>query len=111
MGERVPSARRHHARELAEQRAKVCVACPLNNTKDTLGKRFVERVALELTALMGLVKDMSLTTSQDAKLGICDGCQCVNRVKVHVRLDVIERDMAPDVRAKLHPSCWVLAGQ
>jgi len=99
------------AREQAEKRAAVCVACPLNNTKDTFASRFVEKAALELAALVGLVKDMNLTTSHDAHLGICDGCQCVNQVKVHVRLEVIERDMAPDVRAKLHPSCWVLAGQ
>ena len=98
-------------RTLAESRAKVCVACPLNNTKDTLIGRFEERLALELTALVGLVKDMSLTTSQDSRLGICDGCKCVNKVKVHVRQEVIERDMASDVRAKLHPSCWVLASQ
>jgi hypothetical protein len=91
----------------AERRAAICVTCPLNNTKLSLLERFVARVAKGLTELLGIMRDMDLTTSRDKELGTCDGCDCPMAAKVHVTIPVILKHMPAEDVAKLHPDCWI----
>ncbi len=96
------------ARDEAERRAEVCVKCPLNRV-GSLRDWFIETTAKGITDLFGIMKDLDLTTSVDAKLGTCVACRCPTRAKVFVSMDTINRHMKPEVRAKLDPSCWITA--
>jgi hypothetical protein len=94
------------ARAEAERRAAICADCPLNK-RGGLREFFVESIAKGITELYGVLRDLDLTTSRDKDLGTCTACSCPTRAKVHVPLDIIERHMKPDVRAKLDPRCWI----
>lgn len=97
-------------RELAEKRASTCLACPQNNTRDSIQNVFVETVASSLRALISLTKDMGLTTSHDDLLGICEACGCAMKSKVHVRIEKLTGNMPQNVRDKLNkenPVCWI----
>ncbi len=96
------------AREEAERRASVCVVCPQNRV-GSLRDWFIETTAKGITDLFGIMKDLDLTTSVDAKLGTCVACRCPTRAKVFVGMDTINRHMKPEVRAKLDASCWITA--
>ncbi len=91
----------------AERRAVICVACPLNNTKTSLKTLFIEKVAATILKQYAMLHEMDLHTSQDAKLGICDGCLCPTRSKVFVDMSHIKAHMSADVEAKLAPLCWI----
>lgn len=96
-------------RDLAEARAKVCAVCPLNDISKSLTHYFTEKLAKSLTSLWGMMNDLSLNTSQDAALGVCQACECPMRAKVHVPLKVLDTHMTRDQFDKLDPACWIRA--
>ncbi len=91
----------------AERRATTCVACPLNDTHTSLKVLFIEKVAATIHKQYELLNEMSLRTSQDAKLGVCQACLCPTRSKVHVDLSHIKAHMSAEVESKLAPLCWI----
>ncbi|SRR6266550_1255172 len=97
-------------REEAERRAAVCVSCPLNKLGG-FTEFFVEGVAKELMHLLGMMRDLNLTTSLESKLGTCQACTCPIAAKVHVELKHIRAHMDSGTMAKLNqsnPRCWIL---
>ncbi len=107
------------AQELAESRAAVCACmtkdpdgtthpCPLNGKGD-LSRWFTIPAAERIRKQLEIKEKRNLRTSQDALLGVCEACLCVNRLKVWFPLALIVKHMTEDVKAQLHPSCWVLA--
>jgi hypothetical protein len=93
---------------LATNRAKVCVACPLNKQGDL--SNFFERATSELIRrYIENASDSKLTTPYDAKLGVCDACLCPMRLKVHTPLKHIIAHMPEHVHDDLDPKCWITA--
>lgn len=94
------------SQELAEARAGICVACPLNGDPN-----FIERLsaigAEEIRTMMAIRSDMALKTSHDAKLHTCTACSCHLPLKVFCPLDHITATMSPEVRSGLHKDCWI----
>jgi hypothetical protein len=93
---------------LSEARAGVCAACPENQPSDW-SAIFTKPVAEKIRKQLEIRKEMSLSTSQDAKLQTCAVCLCSLRLKVHVPLKHIVQHLPAHVRLRLHPSCWILS--
>lgn len=99
-------------RALAEDRAAICSQCPQNNTRTSLTSIFTGAAASAVTSLIGMVRDMNMSTSLDSRLGICDACLCPMKAKVHVRIGTLTGSMPNDVWPKLERTalkCWVLS--
>jgi len=95
-------------KEQSEARAKVCVACPLNEPGD-FSKWFTIPAAEAIRRQISRFSDRHLSTTMDDKLHVCSACLCVNKLSVHVPIKLKLANLSPDVRAALHPSCWVQA--
>lgn len=101
--------------KLSEARAQHCLKCPFNNT-DSLTEWFAAPAIGAITRQLEKISERKLSTSVDDKLGICaqkntegsGGCLCSLRLSVHVPIEIKLNHMAADVKAKLHPNCWVL---
>lgn len=99
----------------AEQRASICVGatigsnCPQNQTGD-LWQRLDAKAADGLKRLISIKADMSLATSQDAKLRTCLACDCHLPLKVHAPMAHILANTSSEVMAQLDPRCWILKG-
>jgi hypothetical protein len=90
----------------AEQRAKVCSACPKNQPGDM--SNFFTRSASELLRMqMQTAQELDLTTPYDSKLGVCAACDCPMRLKVWTPLKLILEHMLPEAKASLDPKCWI----
>jgi hypothetical protein len=53
-------------------------------------------------------KGMNLATSSDDKLGVCKGCSCPMKLKVHVPFGQFWPDMLEESKAALWGKCWIL---
>lgn len=95
--------------EQAQKRADICTgrrsgaACPLNQP----GPVVIEKVANAIKRSLGLLKHLGLRVHGQRRLRTCMACSCPLAGKVWFDIDLI----APDAeeRARLHPSCWLLA--
>lgn len=96
------------ARPLAEKRAAICATCPKNESVTDLKTRFSKAAAEEILAVMGALKDLELQTQHDDKLAVCVACDCPLKAKVWAPLDIIKKNLLPDVVAKLDPQCWII---
>lgn len=94
--------------EVAEKRASVCVACPLN-VKGNFLQKLEAAAADKVRALLAVKHDMALRTSQDANLGSCTACDCFLPLKIFSPLDLIQKNTSEEVRAKLDTKCWILS--
>ena len=92
--------------ELAEQRAAICVACPLNGKGGVLDF-FTAEAAKMIHTQLQMRTEMELKTSADDKLGICQACSCWLPLKVHVPMEFILAHTSEDTKTKLHESCWI----
>ncbi len=90
----------------AESRAKVCVACPMNGSANVLGY-FTSKVAEKIKLQLEIRQDLDLKTSVDDKLGICTGCDCVNKLKVWTPTEHVAAHTSKEIMDRLHPKCWV----
>jgi hypothetical protein len=93
---------------LAEKRAAVCVGCPKNDGGDFLAY-FTEPIAEKIRLQLEIKNDMQLRTSHDDKLTVCSACDCPLKLKVHVDLAHILKHTSEEVKARLHPMCWITA--
>lgn len=97
--------------ETAEYRAKVCVSCPQNDTKNSLYAYFVKAAAKEIMGLLGALKDINLKVKEPEKLGICKACLCPMQAKVFAPIDNIRKNAPKDVWDQVNkedPKCWML---
>ena len=92
--------------ELANARAARCVACPLNE-QGNLADYFQTAAAAAIKSELEQRKEWDLTTPDDAKLGVCQGCFCVNSLSVHSPIEIKLKHLPKDAFDALHPDCWV----
>lgn len=92
---------------LAEKRAMICVDCPQHGDPNLI-ERLTGEVANTIRLLLQTREDMDLKTSVDSKLQTCKACGCFLKLKVHTKLDFVQKTMKAEDRAKLDPRCWAL---
>lgn len=88
--------------ELAEARAKTCVACPEN--KDIAGC-----TGCNMRSLRGLIEKIvgAKKTSVEDSLKFCGVCHCNNKAKIWVRHEAIWKHMKDPEKARLPDMCWL----
>lgn len=94
-------------REQSERRAGTCFACP-KNTKGDWTRYFTLPVSNAIRHELNRRRDMSLSTSFDEGLNVCEACLCPLKLMVHVPLEVKLKHMPEEVKKDLWPNCWVL---
>lgn len=90
------------AKEQAEHRAAICVACPQNVPKtasEILGEGMLKTIQA--------MNSLKLETSQGDKLKACGVCLCWNPLKVFVPLKHIVDNEDPAILASMPQNCWV----
>lgn len=95
------------AQEVADFRAGVCTACPLNQKTGMLGS-VVASVAEAIKTQTGLKAGLELSTIHDANLHTCTACDCHLPLKVWVTLKTISEHLDPEVYVSLDPKCWII---
>lgn len=95
------------SRDVANVRAKTCSTCPQNQRGDLL-QWFTQQAAKLIQLQLETRNNMKLHTDFDPLLGVCESCGCVNKLSVWCPLDIKLKHMKPEVKASLHPLCWVL---
>jgi hypothetical protein len=95
------------AQDVAEKRAAVCVACPLN-VKGNWLQKLEASAADKVRSLMEVRNDLKLRTSQDANLGSCAACDCALQLKTWQPMDLIQKNTSDEVRSRLDKACWIL---
>ena len=93
---------------ISEKRAAVCVACPLNKEETGFLQRIGALAAQQVKTLVEVKNDLALKTSQDAKLFVCQACDCKLDLKVHAPLSHILKNTSDDTRERLDRKCWIL---
>jgi hypothetical protein len=92
--------------DLANSRAVVCAACPMNE-KGTLSDFFTTAASEAIRRSLNLRREWKLETTEDEKLGVCSACYCPLRLKVFLPLDRILKRLAPEIQAGLPDFCWI----
>lgn len=95
--------------ELANQRASICVSCPQNNTAKNVWDYFTDSAASLIRKQIEIKNELTLTTQDDARLGTCEACTCVLKLKVHTPMSHILSHTSEEVRGRLDARCWVLS--
>lgn len=93
--------------ELSNQRAGICVLCPLNGKGD-LTRYFTVPAAAAIRKAYELRRDWKLSTVHDDQLGVCEACSCPMKLKVHFPIQIVRDHIRPQAKADLHPKCWIL---
>jgi hypothetical protein len=91
------------AQELAEARAKICVACP----KNVPGEWYTTAPAELIRATLSARSDLKLETPYDDKLQSCDVCRCLLRLKAFCPLDHILKGTKSEIMAEFPETCWI----
>lgn len=92
---------------VAEHRANVCATCPRNDGGDWKSF-FTGKIADKIKKQLEIKNDLSLRTSQDDKLTVCSACDCPLPLKVFTPISHVLAHTSDEVKARLHPNCWVL---
>lgn len=87
-------------------RAFRCTLCELNSPDYPIWEGLTAAASQELRQQIQLKHELNLTTPHDRMLHICEGCWCLNTLKVHVPLSHI---LATTDLSKLHKDCWILS--
>lgn len=95
------------AADIANHRAGVCVACPLNQPDDNWLSRLAVAVSSTVRAALQLKTQMNLRTDQDNDLFVCTACRCPLPLKVWVPMETILAEMDNETFESLHPKCWI----
>lgn len=93
--------------ELSTKRAETCAACPKNETGDWLST-FTIPAAAAIRKALEARSGMKLSTPVDDQLGVCQVCDCVTRLLVHVPLQKKLSVMPREIHDALPPNCWVI---
>lgn len=90
-------------KNIAEERSKICAACPENKP----GNPLVHMAGSGLKKLLEAKQDMKLETTNDGRLHDCAVCLCNLKVKVHVVLPYIMEKTTPEQMQNFPPTCWI----
>ena len=93
--------------ELAVKRADVCAICPLNDTDGDWLSSFTTTAAAAIKKALEMRAGLKLSTPLDEKLGVCNACDCVLRLKIHMPVERILAKMPGDVFSQLDKACWI----
>jgi hypothetical protein len=93
-------------KSLAEERAAVCYACPLNE-RTNLAQKFTAAAVKEIMGIFQMLNDLNLETSKDSQLNVCSACSCALKAKVWAPFKIIKKHITQDAWNALHPSCWM----
>lgn len=88
----------------SQGRADVCLACP-HNVERPLEEMFKGYVALTVKRQVQLKNQMQLRVNGEKRLHICERCECVLKLKVHVPLEFILKHTKIE---GLPAHCWVI---
>lgn len=94
--------------ELAEKRAHVCVACPMNG-KGGLEEWFTKPASDAIRNQFAKLSERKLATTLDDQLNVCTACLCPLKLLVQTPLKYKLAHMGQETRNALHSDCWVLA--
>jgi len=94
--------------ELSSHRAGICSKCPMNG-QGGWETWFTVAVSNAIRAAVAKAKQRNLTTPFDEQIGVCETCLCPLKLKVHLPIQNILEKIKPEVRAALHPGCWITA--
>jgi len=93
---------------VAEERARICTNCPMNDKKmGNIFEWFTGVAAKEIMAIFSALNDLNLHTSQDEKLKVCQACDCPLKAKVWAPLPIIKKHLSTDRMSRLHQDCWI----
>ncbi len=92
--------------EQSNRRAQICSTCVKNETGDLL-TFFTETAAKLIKLQLETRNNMKLRTDFDPLLGVCSGCGCVMKLKVHCPAEIILKKMSPETKAALASNCWI----
>lgn len=95
--------------EQATKRGAVCVKCPLNNNHADWLSLFTKPAAEAIKKALEARGQMQLKTPCDDELGVCDACDCVTKLKIHMPIDKILSMMPQNIFDGLDASCWIRA--
>ena len=91
----------------AENRAAICVTCPLNKPGNILSY-FTAPVAKEISLQLEMKNKLSLSISHDGSLHICTGCDCPLKLKIWTPMEHILKFTTEETKQRLDPRCWIL---
>jgi hypothetical protein len=94
--------------EVSTSRSSVCVACPQNTAGDFTAW-FTKPASEAIRRQLDKAKGRNLTTPNDEKLNVCGVCLCPMKLKVHVPLEYIRREVSDETLSQLRavPGCWI----
>lgn len=93
--------------ELASNRAETCSKCPKNNNNGDWLALFTVKSAEAIKKALEFRLGMKLSTPFDDKIGVCDACDCVCKLKVHMPLKKILGQISDEDKAALDEKCWI----
>lgn len=88
-------------------RAGTCIGCKLNGHGE-LTEWFTIPAAEQLKRIIEHRTKFKMSTLYDAALGVCEACHCVLVLKVHEPIDLVQKGLKPEQKAKLWEQCWIL---
>ena len=92
------------APNLAQQRADVCLVCPLNE-KMPIWESLAQSQANQLRKQLELKASMKLAVRGEDGLHTCKACMCLLKLKIFApKKRILEVTKLHD----LHPDCWIL---
>jgi hypothetical protein len=89
----------------AQARANICLTCP-KNVEKPLQEFLTGAVALTVRKQIELKNKLNLRVMGEKSLHVCDVCQCVLRLKVHVPTYVIRQSTKQEIIEHLPDFCW-----
>lgn len=90
----------------AEQRASICINCPMNQP-EVLFEKPTRSLAAKYKAALASKHDRQLTLPADHLLKMCEACGCVLSLKVWCPKEVIWSDGKPEYWDNLPNHCWI----
>ncbi len=95
---------------LANERAEICATCPMNSGGDWMSL-FTVPAQAAIRIAMNQRRDWKLGTPTDDRLHVCSACNCPLKLKVHMPIDLIKKNMPKEAYSNLASFCWIRENQ
>lgn len=92
--------------ELANKRAEVCTTCPMNDNTD-LAAIFTVPAQNAIRFELNKRREWKLATPFDDRLHVCSACNCPIKLKLHMPIERIIKDMPKASFQNLESFCWI----
>ena len=90
-------------RELAQQRADICLTCPMNGETNTVTGAF----AGGIKRLLEMKNKLGLRVHGEKALGLCDVCGCANRLRIWQPMPLVREAATTEELRDYPPHCWI----